>query len=204
MAPPTVRVASAARLFPGETVSGDAWRIDRDEAGCRLAVIDGLGHGQGAARAAADAVAALADVSPDDPAAAVRRCHEALRGGRGAALLVARIDLVAGRIVVAGAGNVEARVRRGDAWHRIVTDRGIAGVATLRLRPVTFTLPGDDWLLLAHTDGVSNRFKPAVVEAGAADPARIAEAVLAGWARVTDDALVVVAIPGEAGRPAAG
>lgn len=195
MARPAISVAAAARSFPGEALSGDAWRIDRDETGCRLAVIDGIGHGPNSARAAADAVAALADAPLADPAEAVRRCHEALRGGRGAALLVARIDLVAERVVVVGAGNVEARVRLGDRWRRVVTDRGIVGVLLPRLHPVAFDLPGDDWLVLAHTDGISSRFGPEAVD-GAATPARLAEAVLAGWSRATDDALVVVARPG--------
>ncbi len=55
-----VAVAVAARPYPGETVSGDAWQIDWHESVCRIALIDGLGHGSQAAAAALAAVAALA------------------------------------------------------------------------------------------------------------------------------------------------
>ena len=86
-------IAVAARPYPGETVNGDAWQVDWDGDVCRIAVVDGLGHGPQAAAAALAATTHLADHPGRDPAAAVQGCHEALTGIRGAALLVARIDV---------------------------------------------------------------------------------------------------------------
>ena len=54
----------------------------------------------------------------------------------------------------------------------------------------------EDWLLL-HTDGVSARAEVETLPSFARrDPSALANDVLRGWARETDDATVVVASPG--------
>ena len=58
MASCPVAIAVAARAYPGETVSGDAWQVDWHGSVCRIALVDGLGHGSQAAVAASAAVAA--------------------------------------------------------------------------------------------------------------------------------------------------
>ena len=105
-----VAVAIAARPYPGETVSGDAWQVDWDGDICRIAVVDGLGHGPQAAVAAHAATTDLAAHPGRDPAAAVQGCHEVLTGTRGAALLVVRIDVGAGELAFVGVGNVKAQL----------------------------------------------------------------------------------------------
>jgi serine phosphatase RsbU (regulator of sigma subunit) len=190
-----VTVAVAARPYPGETVSGDAWQIDWHESVCRIALIDGLGHGSQAAAAALAAVAALAAEPALDPVDAVHRCHDALAGTRGAALLVASVDVSRGQLIVAGAGNVEARLFQDSGAKHLMTDRGIVGSALPRVRPVEMTL-APKWLLLLYTDGIKRRFDPQPLLEAAAGGDGLAQAVLAGWARATDDATVLVAQPG--------
>jgi serine phosphatase RsbU (regulator of sigma subunit) len=190
-----VAVAVAARPYPGEAVSGDAWQIDWHESVCRIALIDGLGHGSQAAAAALAAVAALAAEPALNPVDAVHCCHDALAGTRGAALLVASIDVSRGQLIVAGAGNVEARLcQNGGAMH-LMTDRGIVGSTLPRVRPVEMAL-ASTWLLLLHTDGIKRRFDPQPLLETAAGGDGLAQAVLAGWGRATDDATVLVAQPG--------
>lgn len=48
----TIAFAVAGRPHPLEKISGDAWLLDQTERGYRLALVDGLGHGPDAARAA--------------------------------------------------------------------------------------------------------------------------------------------------------
>lgn len=73
--------------------------------------------------------------------------------------------------------------------------RGIVGAAIPTLRTFELAL-GPDWLLIVHTDGISTRFDSDALEAARrGDPQALADAVLAGWARATDDATVVVARP---------
>jgi serine phosphatase RsbU (regulator of sigma subunit) len=195
MASFSVAVAVAARPYPGETVSGDAWQIDWHESVCRIALIDGLGHGSQAAAAALAAVAALAAEPALNPVDAVHCCHDALAGTRGAALLVASIDVSRGQLIVAGAGNVEARLCQDGGAKHLMTDRGIVGSVLPRVRSIEMAL-APDWLLLLHTDGIKKRFDAQSQLEAAPDGDGLAQAILAGWARATDDATVLVAQPG--------
>jgi serine phosphatase RsbU (regulator of sigma subunit) len=190
-----VAVAVAARPYPGETVSGDAWQVDWHGSVCRIALVDGLGHGPQAAIAAMAAVAALAAEPALNPVEAVHCCHDALKGSRGAALLIVSIDVSRGQLIGAGAGNVEARLCQDGGVKHLMTDRGIVGSALPRVRPVELAL-APDWLLLMHTDGIKSRFDAQSQLEAAPDGDGLAQAILAGWARATDDATVLVAQPG--------
>src|SRR5215212_6805451 len=186
-----VVVAVAARPYPGETVSGDAWQVDWHGSVCRIALVDGLGHGP---QAEAAAVAALAAEPALNPVEAVHCCHDALADTRGAALLVASIDVSRGQLIVAGAGNVEARLYQDGGAKQLMTDRGIVGSVLPRVRPVEMTLaPG--WLLLMHTDGIKRRFDAQPQLESTRDGDGLAQAILMEWARATDDATVLVAQP---------
>jgi serine phosphatase RsbU (regulator of sigma subunit) len=188
-------IAVAARPYPGETVSGDAWQVDWDDAVCRIAVIDGLGHGPQAAAAAMAAVATLAAEPALNPVDAVHRCHDALTGTRGAALLVATIDLSRAQLTVAGAGNVEGRLYQDGVTKHLVTDRGIVGSVLPRVRPVELEL-APDWLILICTDGIKQRFDAQALRDVTPGGKALAQAVLDDWGRTTDDATVLVAQPG--------
>ena len=190
----SLAIAVAARPYPGEMVSGDAWQVDWDGAVCRIAVIDGLGHGSQAAAAALAAVAALAAEPALNPVDAVHCCHDALKGTRGAALLVASIDLSRGQLIVAGAGNVEGRLYQDGVAKHVVTDRGIVGSVLPRVRPVELELTLD-WLFLICTDGIRQRFDARSLLDVTPGGNEFAQAVLDGWGRPTDDATVLVAQP---------
>lgn len=167
--------------------SGDHAVVLRDANMLLVAVIDGAGHGA-AARETADRAAA--EVRADrDPAAIVAAMDEALRGSRGAAASVLRLDLSTGSAAVAGIGNVTAR------WHdgtRLRSHRPKAGLlGSLRrgapaLEPVVFGRRG---LVVMFTDGISSRADVAPVVGRSA--IHIAAHVLAGWVKDHDDALVV-------------
>ena len=195
MADSPIEVAVAARPYPGEIVSGDAWHLDWDGDRCRVSVIDGLGHGPAAAEAAAAARAALAAQPALSPTAALDACHHALGHTRGAAMWIGTIDQAAARLTYAGVGNVSGRL-----WHqgvaergeqRLVGQRGIVGAAVPTLRAYEATL-GVGWFLLVYTDGISERFavdRPtgALLEQAQA----LVDGLLLGWGRQSDDALIL-------------
>jgi serine phosphatase RsbU (regulator of sigma subunit) len=197
MAAEEVAVGGASRPFPGESVNGDAWTVDRHGSTCRIAVIDGLGHGPDAASAAGVAVATLTARPDLAPVAALEACQEALVGTRGAAISVAAIDVERAQLTYAGIGNVEARLWQGGRVHRLIAYRGIVGGRRWRARAFEHGLTAG-WRLLIHTDGVRSRLPDALVGDHAGDLAALACLVLADWARQTDDATVVVV--GERGR----
>jgi serine phosphatase RsbU (regulator of sigma subunit) len=193
-----IAIAVAARPFPGETVSGDACQVDWDGEVCRIAVIDGLGHGSQAAAAALAAITDLAAHPTRDPAAAILGCHDMLKGTRGAALLVVRVDVGAGQLTFAGVGNVEAQLWQDGRTQHLLSDRGIVGSVLPRLRPISMVL-GGDWRLLMYTDGIRNRFDLSALRETAVGGHDCAEAILNTWSRQTDDATVLVAQPRQGG-----
>jgi serine phosphatase RsbU (regulator of sigma subunit) len=190
-----ITVAGASRPYPGETANGDAWTVQWHGGCCRIAVIDGLGHGPAAETAAHSAVEALRtrpDLPPDE---AVRACHHALQGTRGAVVSIARIDLNAGELTYAGVGNVEAQFWQHEQSQRLIAYRGIVGVSLPTVRSFVMALE-PEWLLLLHTDGVSSRFAmESLPEFATSMPDSLATAVLNRYGRVTDDATVVVVSP---------
>ena len=194
MAESPLAIAVAARPFPGEAVSGDAWRVDWDGDTCCIVMIDGLGHGPQAAAAAAAAIGALAAHPAREFSTAIQECHEALRGTRGAALLMIRIEMATGELIFTGVGNVEAQLWQGGKSRHLISDRGIVGATLPRIRPVTIALEAE-WLLLMYTDGIRNRFDLATLRQTAPDADTLAHALLNDWSRSTDDVTVLVAQP---------
>ncbi|HEU5010218.1 MAG TPA: hypothetical protein VFT33_05935, partial [Gaiellaceae bacterium] len=82
--------------------------------GVLLAGIDGLGHGDEAARAARKAAKVVRENPSPDLAVLVQRCHNALKGTRGAAISLALVSCAEGVVTWLGVGNVEGRVLSGD------------------------------------------------------------------------------------------
>jgi Stage II sporulation protein E (SpoIIE) len=188
-----VAVAATSRPYPGEVANGDAWLVTWTAAGCRIVLVDGLGHGLPAAAASRIALEVLAQAPDLAPAAALQRCHRALAGTRGAVISIAQIAPGGTQLVYAGLGNIEAQLWQTGHVQRPMAYRGIVGAVIPTIRSFVLTLE-PDWVLLLHTDGVRARFElEALAGFRERDPGRMAATVLANWARPTDDAAVVVA-----------
>ncbi|MGW3990181.1 SpoIIE family protein phosphatase [Streptomyces sp. NPDC004830] len=195
-----VRAGGLNIPYGGAEHSGDAWAWARAGDAVTLMLADGLGHGPEAARASTAAVTALHLCAHLSPADVLRRLHDALRGTRGAAVSLARLDLGTGRLRFAGIGNVGARLRTGGTWRHLLARPGIVGVH----RPTTLREEEADWtgdpLLVLHTDGLPSRWAPPP-GAGlpAADPAVTAAVTIrdaSSPARpVRDDTAVAVLTP---------
>jgi negative regulator of sigma-B (phosphoserine phosphatase) len=185
-------IGAASRPHPREAVNGDRIHLEQQGTIHRIAVIDGLGHGPDAAAAAARAVDTLAAIPDADVLSSIRACHEALKGTRGAALSVIRIDLDAGRMTFAGIGNVEGVLVSPGRKYLLMPQRGIAGAVAPRIRVEEANLP-DSFMIMMCTDGIRSgarsdlRFGP-IISAEA-----LANELLMAWGRDADDAAVVVA-----------
>jgi phosphoserine phosphatase RsbX len=86
---PFIDWAVAARPLAGQSVSGDRHAVAPFPAGALVGVIDGLGHGEEAAVAAAIAVATLTAHAHEPVISLLKRCHEQLKGTRGVVMSVA-------------------------------------------------------------------------------------------------------------------
>lgn len=189
-----LEIGWAGAALAGEAESGDAHVVAPFEGGALVAVLDGLGHGPEAAEASLEAVRVLSAHAGEPLVALVGRCHEALRRTRGAVLAAASF-LTAGSMEWVGVGNVEGLLlRRAGAPRRareaLASRGGVVGYQLPPLRTATLPVAAGDTLVFA-TDGLRSAFVEALTPA--ASPRELADALLARYARGTDDALVLVA-----------
>jgi len=156
-----------------------------------LCIVDGLGHGQGAERAAMAALDFVARRHHLPLPEIFASCNEALRHTRGVAMSIAIVDPGAGTLTYAGIGNIRARVV-GEQNTSLSSNYGIVGGGYRRLTPETVPLRPDDLVILA-TDGVREDFDVSGYDDEiVADVTRLAERVLVDWRRETDDAAALV------------
>ena len=182
--------------YEGETISGDRHLITTTPEGPLFAVIDGLGHGPDAARAAEIVVSILQEDAGHYPLVAlVHKCHAALRETRGVVMSLASIDSSNHEMTWLGIGNVEGRVIRADQElvrkeEALLLRAGIVGYDlpnTLVALSVKLLL-GD--LVIMATDGIRYDFSRGASLARSAQ--QNADAILANYVKDNDDAMVVV------------
>ena len=192
--PAGLELGVAERALVGERRSGDRAVLVAYDGGALVAAIDGLGHGGGAADAAAVAAEVLSAHPDDDPAHLIEACHRAMAHTRGAVMTLAWFDLESGRLAWTGVGNVEGRLVHaaagfGAPTEGALTKGGVVGYNLPSIRVTSTDLDPGDVMVLA-TDGIDSRFAEAIVQGGSAQ--EVADRILAEHGKPTDDALVVV------------
>ncbi len=153
---------------------------------------DGLGHGPMASLAAKAAVQAFRTGTARTPEQAMEQIHRALRGTRGAAVAIARLE-PDGRVLFCGTGNITAALVTQDSRANLLSHPGIVGHQMHQLRTYEQHLPGHG-VLVMHSDGLSDRWTSADL-AGVLHhpPALIATALLRLAGTRRDDASAVIA-----------
>jgi anti-sigma regulatory factor (Ser/Thr protein kinase) len=204
----TIDIGMIGVCYPGEDVSGDAWAVNTDAQGLTLLVVDGLGHGVDAHRAAVGAAAILHANPGRPPGELIERMHEALRPTRGAAAAVARIDLAAASLTFAGIGNISGcvigeqdagfdpagrtRSYADSPSRQLVSHNGIVGHAIRKVQEFTVAWPRGGMLVM-HSDGIGTRWDLARYPGLSHRPAALIAATLyRDFTRRHDDATVVV------------
>jgi anti-sigma regulatory factor (Ser/Thr protein kinase) len=178
----------------GEEVCGDGFAIHHDTDRHLLAVLDGLGHGQGAADATLAGLRVFHANASLGPAEMVERMHEALRPTRGAAVAVLELRPSTRTVRFAGVGNCAGAIYDRAQQVRpqnLTSHNGIVGANIPRLREFSHTWP-DDGLVLLHSDGLSTRFHlddyPGL---GRRHPSVIAAVLYRDFGRSRDDATML-------------
>jgi anti-sigma regulatory factor (Ser/Thr protein kinase) len=191
--PTPAEIGGLSVAVDGEMQCGDAWDHERRAGVINVLVVDGLGHGAGAAEAARECVRAFRRGAGVPPAVRVASLHEALRGTRGAALAVTEIDPGRRLVRFAGLGNITASVYGEGPVRHLVSHHGIAGHNASKIGDYTYPWPARG-LLIMHSDGVATLRQleayPGLLER---DPGVIAGVLYRDFGRRRDDATVVVA-----------
>jgi hypothetical protein len=183
----------AMRCRRGEATSGDLAVVTLLPEGVLVAAIDGLGHGDEAARAARTAAEVVRQSPSQDLELLVQRCHDALKGTRGAAITLAFVSLSEGGVTWLGVGNVEGRVLSGDPAATqpkgsLPLGTGVPGHELPPVRATKLELRTGDVIVLA-TDGVASAFADSLDVSGSTQA--ISERILSDHWKPLDDGLVV-------------
>jgi phosphoserine phosphatase RsbX len=183
----------AGRCKRGEALSGDLGVVAPRSEGALVAAIDGVGHGSEAALAARRAAAVVQETGSQDLVLITKRCHDALRGTRGAAISLAFINARRSMLTWLGVGSVEGRVLSGDPSvlrpkGSLALGNGVPGHELPVLKTATLEMRAGDLLVLA-TDGIEPGFGDSLDVSGSSEA--ISERVVAGHWKPSDDGLVV-------------
>jgi len=193
--PTCIEYGVAVKPLAGEPFCGDAYLVRMLNDDLLLAVIDGIGHGRQAARAADVALAVLEKHLAEPLEELIERCHRALTNERGVAMSVMSIQPERNLVNWLGVGNVwggliVAGVHRNERWKSMPLHRGIVGDRLPRLRAREVAIAPGDWLVLA-TDGVRADFDGEIAMNG--PPRAVASRILTRHFKGNDDALVLAA-----------
>jgi negative regulator of sigma-B (phosphoserine phosphatase) len=189
---PQIDWGVAGRPVAGEERSGDLHLVKEFDDGILVAAIDGLGHGDEAADAAASAAWILERHAAEPLEHLVTRCHEGLRRTRGAVMALARFP-GRGSMMWLAVGDAEGRFVPDGAdeggIQSLPQHRGVVGLNLPVLHSEGFELSPGDAVIMA-TDGIH----PGGLRRGLqrSTPQWLATDILAKSARANDDALVLV------------
>jgi hypothetical protein len=178
--------------YPGERVTGDGWFCCQDQDRTVALLVDGLGHGWGAAEAAQEAVQVFRKNIRLGPGDLLGTIHDALRKTRGAVAGIAEIRPGTGKVTFSGIGNISALLIAPGSSKNMVSHNGTLGATVSRIQEFNF-----DWtpgaMLVLHSDGVQTRWDlGSYAGLTAKHPAVICGALLRDFRRQRDDASVIV------------
>lgn len=141
----------------GETACGDAWHLVLQRGRLGVLVIDGLGHGSEAERAALAGAAAYAGAPFDPPAPLFGELNRAMTATRGGAVAVAQYDAGTGCLTFAGIGNIGATLLGPGKPRGLASLPGIVGNQFRKVQSFAYEDVAGQ-LLILFSDGLQSRW----------------------------------------------
>ena len=187
----------ATRPHPHMAENGDAFVIKRWGEHALVGVIDGLGHGQ-FARRAAETARQYVESHYDQPMEVIfRGVERACRATRGVVMALTRFDWGRARLLFASVGNVEARAWGNSEPMNFILRRGIIG-SNAPLPVVTEHRWDSRGVMVLHSDGVKTHWRwENFPDLATASATVVAQQLLRALAKDDDDATVVVVKQGD-------
>jgi anti-sigma regulatory factor (Ser/Thr protein kinase) len=187
-----VEFAGVTLPYPGERVCGDGWYCEYTPDRTVAVLVDGLGHGMGAAEAAQEAIATVRQRVEKSPAEILDYMHNALKKTRGAVAAVVEVRPSERQLTYAGIGNISASILSKGTSRSLISHNGTLGMTVARVQEFrTEWLP--DSVFVMHSDGLQSKWDllsyPGLISR---HPALICGALIRDFRRQRDDAGVVV------------
>ena len=180
-----------SRPFPGLNENGDCFTVKNSKRCTLIALADGLGHGREAEQASSAAIEHIEDNLEKPLDSLLRELHEKLKGTRGTAITLLRIDRTNGTLEFVGVGNVEVRIHPRP---RITPfpKPGVIGAGPLPNKGVLTLEWPEHGSLVMYSDGLSSRLgferRPDLL---ALHPSVLCHCLVHEYGRPNDDATAV-------------
>jgi negative regulator of sigma-B (phosphoserine phosphatase) len=187
----SVSWGAACRPKAGQSVSGDVFVVAPfGPSGLQVAVIDGLGGGVEAERAAEGAATVIRARPGYEPLDLIRQAHTALHNTRGAVIGILTFDLQQRGVTYIGVGNIGTQVYSSQPI-KPISKNGILGYRLPQLLKLSYSYNLGDTFVL-YSDGISSRFSLDPQLNHGQPPQSLAELILSRYGKMNDDATVVV------------
>lgn len=185
------RVGVSIRPFRLGRFSGDQAGVWLDRGTTMVCMVDGLGHGEEAEYASRKAVRFVEKNRSMDLINLMRDCNEELRGSRGVAMAVARIDIESGVMEFIGVGNTRC-VIVGQQFLYLGSATGVVGSGSPSPLVEQHTLGQGD-VIMFWTDGLPETLNMIATRVRrTANAQAFADQLIDQFAIEDDDAGVVV------------
>jgi len=189
---PDRRVGISQHSLRNDPACGDVWHLAFDGPLISALVIDGLGHGEEAERAARAGEKSFARSPFASPVLALEEIHLAMMGTRGGALAIAQFDASRDALKFVGIGNIGACLIAPDKSRGLASHPGIVGGQYRKAQAFDYAQVNGQ-LLIMYSDGLQSRWNlqdyPGLVHR---HPAVIAAILHRDFCRGRDDVTVVV------------
>lgn len=188
------QIGQTNRPYPGQVVSGDGLLVIEEPDFTLFGVIDGLGHGEAAARATAVCLTVF-KAGPHLPLADLfTRAHVQLRSERGVVAGLLRVKHASATFEAAIVGNVSITherqvLSRSIKREHVLGQPGVLGTTLRRINVQTGDACDGDVFVL-HTDGIQSRaeFRPMIE----LDAREASERIVAEFGKMSDDSACLV------------
>ena len=140
------------RALRDDFFNGDDVQVKINDTGIRWLHMDGLGHGKEAAQAICPAQHIIDDEESDLSSIAIK-LDRSLRSGRGAVAVIGEMDVNNDQLVIAGVGDMNARVICNGELHNIVMAPGVLGSEHRTINTEEIDFPGHA-VFISTSDGI--------------------------------------------------
>ncbi len=157
-APPPSSVAALTRPIAGEELCGDGYATRLRSGRLQVMLCDGLGHGPLANVTSTALVSAFRDAPDAGPARVLEYLHGVANQTRGAVASVIEVDASATTVRCASLGNIAGWIVSDGGRRGLTAQPGYLGDRNRRtIREHDYPL-GEDSVIVAHTDGLTDRW----------------------------------------------